>query len=234
MRRKNWHRVLYLIGMTFSLFTTSANAYSYNESHIPEFTNHLESAKINTLQVVLLKETKYPFASWTMVQTSATGTLLDNGYILTNQHVTNFDYTEIIVNTYDNKQYSAEMIASDSELDLALLHISEKNLKGFKLAESEVYPGMGVMTVGQPYGLPRWSFCEGFIEIVDQVAIYSTGGTYKAIMTSAQILPGNSGGPLLNKNGELVGIMRAKSIDHSFAIPLKDIRSFLNAAVIAS
>lgn len=213
-----------LVIIFFLLSASPAYAYKYNEPHT--FQSELESARSKTVQIVLINEHRYPWATTSEITSTGTGTLLDDGYILTNEHVISGDHTEIVINTYDKQRYSATLITSSPKLDLALLHINS-NSKGFVLSDIEPYAGESIMTVGQPAGLPSWSFAEGTIQKVDQPATMTTGESYTAIMTDAEVKQGNSGGPLINDRGELVGIVRAANVGHSFAVPLSDIKSFL-------
>ncbi|MNZ61928.1 Periplasmic pH-dependent serine endoprotease DegQ precursor [compost metagenome] len=215
-----------LILLLATLFLSSPSyAYNYNEPHSEVLQSQLETARSKTLHVVGV--TEKIFQGTTIVFGS--GALLDGGYILTNEHVITGS-TDIVVNTYDKQSYDAELIASDHTKDLALLKINT-DTKGFVLAdESLLYVGMPILAVGNPGGLATWSYSEGTLLNLIQRCNWVTGESYN-LMGDNQILGGNSGGPLLNSKGELIGIVRGATVDRSFSITLKDIKEFMTKSL---
>jgi serine protease Do len=146
-----------------------------------------------------------------------------DGYIVTNNHVV--EGADVITvhlggkNKEDNK-YTAELVGADPETDLALLKISENNLPFLSFGNSEVLEvGEWVLAIGSPLGLDH-TVTAG---IVSAKGRNIQSGSYDDFLqTDASINRGNSGGPLLNMNGEVVGIntaiaQRAQGI--GFAIP---------------
>ena len=141
---------------------------------------------------------------------SGTGFLIDKeGYILTNNHVV--DNADVIKITLQNeKEYEAELIGSDSKTDIALLKIIKRDNTDFPyltLGNSEtVEVGEWVVAIGNPFGLDH-TVTAG---VVSAKARNIGAGPYdEFIQTDASINPGNSGGPLLNMNGEVIGINTA-------------------------
>ncbi len=133
-----------------------------------------------------------------------------DGYIVTNQHVIE-RAEEVAVVIPDKGRYEAEVVGSDLLTDLALLKIEETDLAYASLGDSGVVrPGETVMAIGNPLGLQQ-TVTAGIISAVErQVMIPGTEYAYTFIQTDAVVNPGNSGGPLLNMQGEVVGINTAK------------------------
>lgn len=136
---------------------------------------------------------------------AGSGMIIDaNGYILTNAHVV-WDVSAAKIKLSDGRSLSAEVIGRDEIVDLAILKIVGTNFSKVTLGNSDnVVQGDDVFTLGYPFGLEGdVSFKEGTISrrISDGDATY--------LETSAEIHPGNSGGPLVNKYGEVVGVNTA-------------------------
>jgi len=133
-----------------------------------------------------------------------------DGYIVTNQHVIE-RAEEVAVFIPDKGRYDAEVVGSDPLTDLALLKIEETGLTYADLGDSgSARPGETVMAIGNPLGLQQ-TVTAGIISAVErQVMIPGTEYAYTFIQTDAVVNPGNSGGPLLNIQGEVVGINTAK------------------------
>ncbi len=142
---------------------------------------------------------------------SASGIIISSdGYIITNQHVID-NADDIIVVIPDKGIYEAELIGSDVMTDLALLRIEERGLSYIPFADSaETRVGETVLAIGNPLGLQQ-TVTAGIISAVErQVRIPGTEYAYTFIQTDAVVNPGNSGGPLVNLKGEVVGINTAK------------------------
>lgn len=150
------------------------------------------------------------------------------GYILTNNHVVE-DAEQIQVRFQDGHEYMAEVIGTDPRADLALLKIDPpKGLKALPLANSDrVEVGDFVLAVGSPFGLET-TVTQGIISAVGRGTGINERENY--LQTDAAINPGNSGGPLVNLNGEVIGINTAISSRSGgydgigFAIPSNMVR----------
>jgi S1-C subfamily serine protease len=127
-----------------------------------------------------------------------------DGYILTNNHVVD-GATGIIVSREDvQKDYHATLVGTDPDTDLALVKISESNLHALIFAEPGSYRvGDAVLAIGNAFGLGQ-SVSMGIISAIDRALFPGEFEDY--IQTDAAINHGNSGGALVNLNGELVGI----------------------------
>ena len=144
-----------------------------------------------------------------------------DGYIVTNNHVVD-GADELTVTLNDNKEYSARIIGADKTTDLALIKIDGKNLPAIKVTNSDnVKVGEWVLAVGNPLGLNN-TVTAG---IVSAKARTMGEGVSSMIQTDAAINQGNSGGALVNTNGDLIGInamiysQTGSNIGYGFAIP---------------
>lgn len=129
----------------------------------------------------------------------------EKGYIVTNQHVME-KATAAVVYTSDGESHRVQLIGENSELDVALLKI-EGNYNELELGNSnKIEVGQKVIAIGNPLGL-QFSVSEGIISGVHRPG--PKGGEFY-IQTDAALNPGNSGGPLINKQGEAIGINNFK------------------------
>lgn len=147
-----------------------------------------------------------------------------NGYIMTNNHVID-GASKITVTTADNKEYEAKLVGTDSITDIAVLKISAKNLTPATYGNSDqLAVGDLAVAIGNPLGELGGTVSAGIISALDrELAI--DGKTMTLLQTDASINPGNSGGGLFNGDGQLVGIVVAKSSGSDveglgFAIPI--------------
>lgn len=130
-----------------------------------------------------------------------------DGYILTNGHVVQ-DMTEIIVALNDGKEYPAKVIGLDPETDIALIKIEAKNLPFLKLAAiEEVEQGQWAIAIGNPLGLQS-SLTVGVVSAKGRNNL-DLSRIQDYIQTDAAINRGNSGGPLLNIHGDVMGMNTA-------------------------
>lgn len=165
-----------------------------------------------------------------------TGFIFDkSGYILTNEHVVNgADEILVTVQGYD-EPFEAELLGNSYDLDLAVLKIKgDEDLPFLRMASTDnINVGDWVVAIGNPYGFDH-TVTVGVLSAKErEIPISDTQGTreYKHLLqTDASINPGNSGGPLLNLNGEVVGINTAVSSQAQgigFAIPISTIDGVL-------
>jgi len=149
--------------------------------------------------------------------------LSENGYIVTNHHVIDGAST-IRVRLNSEETYIAELVGTDTKTDLAVLKINAGSLTPAKLADSsKVRTGDFVIAIGNPLGELGGTVTEGIVSALDR-EITIDGEPMTLLQTSAAVNPGNSGGGLFNLDGELVGIVNAKSTGSdveglAFAIP---------------
>lgn len=169
---------------------------------------------------------------------SGSGVILsEDGYILTNNHVISSadsssfyqvsDAKSIKVKIYgDDTEYSAEIIGTDSQTDLAVLKIDKTGLTAAEFGDSSsVQIGEFVLAIGNPYNL-EYSVTAGIISALNrEMTVENT--TYNVIQADCAINSGNSGGALVNSKGEVIGITTLKLAGDgiegvSFAIPINE------------
>lgn len=165
-----------------------------------------------------------------------TGFVVDaSGWIITNQHVVSSTTEDYKVVTSNGDQYDVTEIARDDANDIAILKINAKDLKVLTLGDSDkLAVGQDVVAIGTPLGQYSGSVTKGIISGLDRTVSTSStwyGGTSKTyegvIQTDAAVNPGNSGGPLLNSLGEVIGINFATTSDAdniSFALPINVVK----------
>ena len=135
--------------------------------------------------------------------------LTDNGYIVTNHHVVE-DATKITVGTYDGQQYAAKVVGSDATNDVAVLKVEAENLDAVELGSSSALAvGDQVVAIGNPLGKLTATMTAGYVSAKNR-DVTTDGRTINMIQTDAAINSGNSGGPLFNMLGQVVGITTAK------------------------
>jgi len=162
-----------------------------------------------------------------------------DGEILTNAHVIEAPRgstdLKITVKTVDGKEYAAEILGKDTDLDIALLKIKIQNAPYAKLGDSDSTKiGEWVVAIGNPLGLDH-TVTQGIISAKGRSS-YSVSGNPNAwvggfLQTDAAINKGNSGGPLFNLRGEAVGInnsIRADGQNIGFAVPMSPVKKVLN------
>lgn len=143
---------------------------------------------------------------------SGSGVIIDSeGYIVTNHHVIE-GADKITVLIPGKGRYDAEVVGEDILTDLALLKIDESGLIEMALGDSsQARVGGTVIAIGNPLGYFQQTVTAGIISALDrQVRFPGSGYAYTFIQTDALVNPGNSGGPLVNLQGEIIGINTAK------------------------
>ncbi|KHO48619.1 trypsin-like peptidase domain-containing protein [Candidatus Pacearchaeota archaeon] len=160
--------------------------------------------------------TKTSISSVVIVRTLSSlgsGFFISEGYVVTNEHVLeneNGEISQVIqIVTNDNKFHNAELIGYIKNLDLALI----KTDIGSSLLELEKSENVGVgekvLAIGTPEGL-SFSATDGIVSAVNRTG-FGTAGSY--VQTNAQLNPGNSGGPLINKDGKVIGMNNFKLVN---------------------
>lgn len=161
-----------------------------------------------------------------------TGVVIKSGgIILTNAHVVS-DIRNVTVVFCDGESYAGQVMYTDKESDLAIVKVDRLGLKPIAFAEPDsAFAGQSVIAIGTPLSLSmRNSASKG---IISGVNVSVNGAYYPLLQTDAAINGGNSGGPLLNMKGQLVGINSAKYAGVgveglAFSIPLDTVNYVLN------
>ena len=168
------------------------------------------------------------------VQTASAGSgfvLTKDGFIVTNYHVVKNAET-VKVTLYNGDEYEAKYVGGDEDYDIAVIKVEASELQPVILGDSAgLNVGDHVLAIGNPLGELTFSMSGGMVSSVDR-AINVKGTPFNMIQTDASINSGNSGGPLFNSYGEVVGIVSAKysssgggaSVEGlGFAIPMNDV-----------
>jgi len=161
-----------------------------------------------------------------------------DGYILTNYHV--IDGVDNITVTFsDGSSYKATVVGGESENDIAVLKIDATGLRPVTLGNSaNLQVGELVIAVGNPLGELTFTCTVGYVSAKDRSVTMSDGTVMNMLQTDAAINSGNSGGPLFDLNGNVIGIVSAKysssgtsstSVEGiGFAIPISDVTDMLS------
>ena len=193
-------------------------------------------AKTVSPSVVVITTEQVVYSQWSwygqnQVESGAgSGVIISSdGYILTCAHVV--DGASNITVTINDKDYTATLVGEDTTSDIAVIKIDANGLTPATVGNSDsLKVGQNVMAVGNPLGELGGTVTGGMISALNRsVTIQGTNSTntMSLIQMDASVSPGNSGGGLFNMNGELVGIVNAKSSSSDaeglgFAIPIND------------
>jgi len=156
-----------------------------------------------------------------------------DGYIVTNNHVVN-GATSIQVTLNNNQQYEATVVGTDPATDVAIIKVDAQNLPALPMGDSDqLRLGEWVLAIGSPLGAQLRSTITAGIVSAKGRSMPDNSGEFKIesfIQTDAAVNPGNSGGALVNKKGELVGINTAivsqtgSYTGYSFAVPVNIVK----------
>ena len=167
-----------------------------------------------------------------------------DGYIITNDHVIK-NAKQIIITTTEGKEYRAKVVGFDERSDIAVLKIDVEDHKFAKMSDEELIRGEWVIAFGNPYGL--FEYVNNPLITIGVISGININFGFSAkdrhfyegmIQTDASINPGNSGGPLVNADGEVIGMNTmiysqegGGSIGIGFAIPINRIISIANTLI---
>ena len=161
----------------------------------------------------------------------------EDGYILTNFHVVENAYTanlKVQVMTSDGSEYTAAIVGVEPNNDVAVLKIDAKGLNAAALGNSdELRVGDTVYAIGNPLGELEFSMSTGHVSALDRVINTQESERINMFQIDAAVNEGNSGGPVYNAMGEVVGIVTAKYSSSGveglgFAIPINDVKAIAN------
>ena len=150
-------------------------------------------------------------SSYHSSNSTGTGVILsEDGYIVTNAHVVE-DAHAITVRLTDDREFTATLVGSDAVSDLAVLYIESSNLVPGEFGDSEILRvGDSVVAIGDPLGVDlRGTYTNGIISAINRDVVMN-GRTMTLIQTNAALNSGNSGGPLINCYGQIIGINTMK------------------------
>ncbi len=244
-----------IVGRTYLKGTTSTSAGTSSDNplnliNIADYSNTSIAVAEKVLPSVVGITVTYQVSSiFGSSEGKATGSgiiISEDGYILTNNHVISSENTasyyaiseatNIKINLYNDETfYDATVVGTDPYTDLAVLKIEKEGLIPATIGNSDTSKvGEYVMAVGNPLGMD-YSVTTGIISAINR-EVQSDGTTYLAIQTDAAINSGNSGGALVNANGEVIGINTMKLAGNGiegigFAIPISSTTSIIEQLI---
>lgn len=205
--------------------STSSSQISKELIDLVEYSNTSVAVAQKVLPSIVGIKIKYSINSvFGSSDAEATGSgiiISQDGYIITNNHVVSTESSSsyysiaeasnMTVNLYnDPTEYEAKIIGTDAYTDLAVIKIEASNLTPATLGNSdEVQVGEFAMAIGCPLGLES-TVTSGIVSAINRTVNDTSGGEYTCIQTDAAINSGNSGGALVNSNGEVIGINTLK------------------------
>jgi serine protease Do len=206
--------------------------------------SQIYAANVNSCVGITANITYNVWGYTTTAAASGSGFVLtSDGYIATNYHVVeDSDSDGLTVTMYDGTSYAATLVGYDSDNDVAVLKIDAEGLTPVVIGDSDsLSVGDEVVAIGNPLGELTFSLTDGVVSALNREVTLSTG-TMNLIQTDCAINSGNSGGPLFNSYGEVVGITNAKysssgssseaSIDNiGFAIPSNTFQSIVESII---
>ncbi|MBR3705238.1 MAG: trypsin-like peptidase domain-containing protein [Oscillospiraceae bacterium] len=197
--------------------------------------SEIYAANVDSCVSINVSSTSYNFFGQ-VVQSASSGSgfiITDDGYIVTNYHVISGG-TEVSVTLNNGVTYAAQVIGGEEDYDIAVLKVDpgETKLQSVVIGQSaNLLVGEDIVAIGNPLGELTFSLSEGIVSCLNR-EINVDGTPFNMIQISAAVNSGNSGGPLFNSYGEVVGIVSAKYSSSSsgasveglgFAIPIDDV-----------
>ena len=228
-----------VVGVTGSAGKTSTKEmlYSVKSGTSSNSIKDVVSRVKDTVVEITTEATSYSsFYGQYVTQGAGSGVIISaDGYIITNNHVID-GATQVTVTTSDNKNYEAKVIGTDDTYDVALLKIDAEGLTVATFgSSSDLEVGETSIVIGNPLGKLGGTVTAGIISSLNRT-ITIENKSMELLQTDAPINPGNSGGGLFDGDGNLVGIVVAKSVQTSdgtnvesigFAIPIDNVKSIL-------
>ncbi len=210
--------------------TNTGTAYTLSHTDI---SGVVEKCADSVVEITIeTQSTLYGHYTYTAEGNGSGVIISSDGYILTNNHVIS-GANKISVTLRNGTKYDATLVGKDSKTDVAIIKIDAKDLTTAVIGNSDsLVVGEVAVAIGNPLGQLGGTVTDGIISALER-EIKLDNSTMNLIQTNAAINPGNSGGGLFNANGELIGIVVAKSsgVDVEglgFAIPVNDVKDVIN------
>ena len=220
-------------GSKSTLTILEANTNGRNASSTEEIVAKVKDSVVE----ITTESTSYSsFYGQYVTKGAGSGVIISSdGYLITNNHVVE-DATNITVKTTDGKSYKGTVIGTDETFDIALVKIDADNLTVAVMGDSaKLNVGEDTLVIGNPLGNLGGSVTKGILSALNR-NIKIDGKVMELLQTDAAINPGNSGGGMFDGNGNLIGIVVAKSLMASdgtsvenigYAIPINNVKSIL-------
>ena len=204
-----------------------------------EITNTIEEVSKTVVGISKLKDTGSTIFLNNANKELALGSgiiITENGYILSNEHVTGGKYSNCYVTLYNGKEYNGNVIWADKEIDLSIVKINAKGMPYASLGDSnQIKVGETVYAIGNPIGFEfQRTVTSGIISAKERTIKIKEDDKISymedLIQTDATINEGNSGGPLIKKDGSIVGINTIKITSAEgigFAMPINIVKPII-------
>jgi serine protease Do len=233
--------------LTSSAKTASSNnsgsgIVNLKEQQSVDYSADIQSVAKNVMPSVVGVKTQVTeqsyFGGTQQGESVGTGIIVSgDGLILTNQHVVSDNPGSIKVTLMDGTEHDAKVLFSDANMDLAVIKIDATGLTAAKLGDSDnISIGQIAIAIGNPYGLEyQRSVTAGIVSALNRsIMLSQTQVSENLIQTDAAINSGNSGGPLLNEKGEVIGVNSYKLSEGEgmgFAIPINAALPIVNQII---
>lgn len=181
------------------------------------------------------------FGQTTTSAVSGSGFILStDGYIATNYHVISYAATQgysLTVILHDGQSYPAEIVGYEQDNDLAVIKINATDLSAVAIGNTNnVKVGDDIYAVGNPLGELDYTMTSGIVSALDRIIHVDTSISINMFQIDAAVNSGNSGGPVYNANGEVIGIVSAKYASTGveglgFAIPINDATDIISQII---
>lgn len=160
----------------------------------------------------------------------------DNGYIVTNYHVVE-QAEELTVTDYNGKEYKAKLVGSEASNDFAVIKIDAATIPAKIGNSADLKVGDDIMVIGNALGELSYTYTDGIVSHLSRLVTVESGRTINMFQTNAAINNGNSGGPVYNTSGEVVGIASAKYASDKieglgFCIPIDDVKAMITDIIV--
>ena len=162
----------------------------------------------------------------------------ENGYILTNQHLVGKEGSKLVVNLANGESAEGKVMWAESDIDVAIIKIDKNGLEVAKIGDSDTLKiGNEVWAIGNPLGVEfQRTITKGIISGINRTLTFEENGKKifmeDLLQTDASINSGNSGGPLVNENGEVIGLNTVKITTAEgigFAIPINIVKPIITS-----
>lgn len=218
-----------------------------NNNGEPMTPEQLYAANLASCVGITVNTTVNIFGQTTTSAATGSGFVLtQDGYIVTNYHViedaANDSSVSIEVSFADGTKYTAQLVGGEQDNDIAVLKIDATGLQHVTLGDSsQLVVGESVYAIGNPLGELTFTFTGGYVSAKDRSVTMSDGTVMNMLQTDTAINSGNSGGPLFNEYGQVIGIVSAKLSSSSnseasveglgFAIPINDVKDMVTSII---
>ena len=223
-------------------------AYSEEYQTVAETENSLSPANIyklaceETVSISVEMVSYDRFGNQIPSTISGSGFIIsEDGYILTNYHVVEeavLGGFHVTVTAYDGSVYIGRIAGADEDADVAVIKIEIENSRHVTLGNSEeITVGDEIFVVGNPYGMLEFSMTTGHVSALNrEIATEENENALNMFQIDAAVYSGNSGGPVYNKTGNVVGIVTAKYNSSGmegigFALPINDVLPIVNELI---